>query len=79
MNNDEVDTVMAEMHAIKDANSARFGHDLKRMFAHWAKLGTTQSSESAVCADSPVLPSKRKPRFTSAKGPIRGSKRPVAL
>ena len=28
------DAVMAEMHAIKDANSARFGHNIDRLFDH---------------------------------------------
>jgi hypothetical protein len=28
---------MAEMHAIKDENSARFGHDIDRLFRHLQK------------------------------------------
>jgi len=32
-----IDSVMAEIHAIKDANSARFGHDLNKLFEHLRK------------------------------------------
>jgi hypothetical protein len=37
MKNTTEDLIMAEMHAIKDANSARFGHDVERLFRHLQK------------------------------------------
>jgi len=37
MKNTSEDLIMAEMHAIKDANSARFGHDIERLFRHLQK------------------------------------------
>jgi len=37
MKNTTEDLVMAEMHAIKDENSARFGHDIDRLFRHLQK------------------------------------------
>jgi hypothetical protein len=37
MKNTTEDLIMAEMHAIKDENSARFGHDIDRLFRHLQK------------------------------------------
>jgi hypothetical protein len=37
MKNTTEDLIMAEMHAIKDANSARLGHDFERLFRHLQK------------------------------------------
>ena len=37
MKNTTEDMIMAEMHAIKDENSARFGHDIDRLFRHLQK------------------------------------------
>jgi hypothetical protein len=67
MKNTEADTVMSEMHAIKDANSARFGHNLKRMFAHWEEVGNRQCLERAACPSVPVRPGKVKPRLALGK------------
>jgi hypothetical protein len=44
MKNTTEDLVMAEMHAIKDANSARFGHDIDRLFRHLQKECDKMSS-----------------------------------
>lgn len=58
----EMDEVMKEIHAIKDANSARFDHDLKRLFAHWSKLGEKIRSKSSdrTSGAKRVLPSARR-------------------
>ena len=44
MKNTTEDMIMAEMHAIKDENSARFGHDIDRLFRHLQKEVAERSS-----------------------------------
>ncbi len=65
MKNEDMDSIMAEMHAIKDANSARFDHDLKRMFAHW---GALQDKHRIVV---PAIPKVRRKRTQKrGKSPV---------
>lgn len=42
----EQDPIMAEMHAIKDAHSARFGHDIDRIFADLGQSHTAPGAQS---------------------------------
>jgi hypothetical protein len=66
-----IDPVMAEMHAIKDANSARFGHDPDRLFRHLQK----QAGEPR--RDAPARSGKAKPPAAPARPRVRPERKKV--
>jgi len=57
-NETTIDPVMAEMHAIKDANAERFGGDLKAFFDYLQKLETKHAGSKKRSKSTPRSPRK---------------------